>query len=256
MDRSSTIFGYYIGAFGLLTSVLSSAYFCHNYFPSAQLKVLDDLLRETQEYYEKARVDGLLSTQYAELVQTELLIFNSVATDLRDCVYQCRNPVDEVLAFLRGLSRRISKVAGNVKILRSDIASASEQMRARIRRESEATGVDHDLVPVDQLGSSPSPVENALPPVPDTQVLNPVNLPSGCTTCSATVSQASMQPPDFELETASTSTTVVSIPFRWSKLLLWPFSPYLWKREETKEGTGDLELGHVQDSPVVPADPA
>ena len=60
MGQSSSDFGYFVGGLGLMSTAISLAFFSRSYLPSNQMKILDELLRETRQIYEKSVEADLL----------------------------------------------------------------------------------------------------------------------------------------------------------------------------------------------------
>lgn len=73
MDKQSDIFNYYVGGMALFSTVISAALFSRMYLPGAQLRVLDELLRETRNIYEKSSADGLLSSGFCQDFEEKLI---------------------------------------------------------------------------------------------------------------------------------------------------------------------------------------
>lgn len=258
MDRSSTIFAYYVGAFGLTTTIVSVVYFCHNYLPSAQLKVLDDVLRETRDFYEKARSDGLLPEPYAERVQANLSKLEDATADLRGCVYKCTTVLDEMFALAGGLSKKISRIAVHVKIVRSDIVTASEEMRDRRRRESAVVNdLEQGIVSTDtghvDMASAPARTDTFPPTLHENiRVSNRHSqLPQANEVAdSLSTGRAPISPLYAESDTTSAVSTLVHSTSRWSVLKRLPLlCQWLWTSSRGKENPLDLETGRTQDDP-------
>lgn len=60
LETSEKAFGFFVGVFALFSAVLSTILYYRAYLPGAEIKVLDELLRETMDIYDKARAGGLL----------------------------------------------------------------------------------------------------------------------------------------------------------------------------------------------------
>lgn len=65
MDVSSNIFSYFVGGLALISTITSVLLYCRVYLPSAQMKVLEELLTETKVIYDKANLEGLLPREAA-----------------------------------------------------------------------------------------------------------------------------------------------------------------------------------------------
>lgn len=75
MDTSESIFSYFVGGLALVSAIISTILYYRIYLPEAQIKILDDLLRETKDIYKKADADGLLeeAEAFRNFIQTQLL---------------------------------------------------------------------------------------------------------------------------------------------------------------------------------------
>jgi hypothetical protein len=72
MGAAEIIFGYCIGGFALVSTISSAVFFCRRFSPTTQLKVLDELLKETKDIYRKANDEMLLQKQVFIYAQTHL----------------------------------------------------------------------------------------------------------------------------------------------------------------------------------------
>lgn len=63
MDSSENIFSFFVGALALISAMLSTISYYRTYLPGAQIKVFDELLKETKDIYDKANADGLLESE-------------------------------------------------------------------------------------------------------------------------------------------------------------------------------------------------
>jgi hypothetical protein len=73
MDRQLSLFSFSVGVLALVTTVVSVAMFLRGYFPSAQMKHLDELFDETHAIFEKAISDGLLPNETFRVIIGERL---------------------------------------------------------------------------------------------------------------------------------------------------------------------------------------
>ena len=58
-DNAANHFNFVVGILGFAITVASTALCCRAYLPATQMKVLDELLKETRTIYEKAEADDL-----------------------------------------------------------------------------------------------------------------------------------------------------------------------------------------------------
>ena len=84
MSQHSNEFSYFLGGLALMTTIVSLVLYTRTYLPSTQLKILDELLQETRQIYEKSDAEDLLPTnlkvdysvRLTRLVPTPPEIFN------------------------------------------------------------------------------------------------------------------------------------------------------------------------------------
>lgn len=62
-DSASSHFSFVAGVLGFAITIISAAACCRTYLPGTQMKILDELLKETRTIYEKADADGLFPSQ-------------------------------------------------------------------------------------------------------------------------------------------------------------------------------------------------
>lgn len=58
------LFAYCLGGLAIISTVTSVALYSQSYLPGAQIRVLNELLCETRQIYDKSRSDGLLSDEF------------------------------------------------------------------------------------------------------------------------------------------------------------------------------------------------
>lgn len=73
MDQSSNLFSYCVGGFALFSTLVSVAMFSRGYLPTAQMKILTEILDETKSIYDKAEAEQLLpDEQFRRAVKKKL----------------------------------------------------------------------------------------------------------------------------------------------------------------------------------------
>jgi len=60
MSQASNDFGYFIGGLALMSTITSLALCSRSYLLVSQMKILDNLLQETRQIYEKSDAEDLL----------------------------------------------------------------------------------------------------------------------------------------------------------------------------------------------------
>lgn len=131
-SQSAHLFNFVVGVFGFIATITSTALCCRAYLPGAQMKILDDLLKETRTIYEKADGDGLFpSDAFRRTSLTMLARAEDTGASLRESTYNATTVVQEYLALFRGLSRNIMQLSDRVKKLRACLISTSEKKRRR-----------------------------------------------------------------------------------------------------------------------------
>jgi hypothetical protein len=66
------IFNYYVGGLALVSTVVSIVLQARTYLPAPQMVILDGLLCETRQIYDKCNADGLLSDNFQDKFKSEL----------------------------------------------------------------------------------------------------------------------------------------------------------------------------------------
>jgi hypothetical protein len=62
-SASASHFNFIAGVLGFVIAVTSASAWCRACFPSVQMKILDDLLRETRQIYEQADAENLFPSE-------------------------------------------------------------------------------------------------------------------------------------------------------------------------------------------------
>jgi hypothetical protein len=141
-SNSANLFNFAVGVFGFVTTVASVALFCRSYLPGAQMKILDELLKETRTIFEIADADGLFPSDAFRKTSLTMLIWyvclefafipssNILTADvydsseessalLRERTYNATTTIQEYLALFKGLTQSIMQLSDRVKNLRS-----------------------------------------------------------------------------------------------------------------------------------------
>ena len=72
-DNAASHFNFIIGVLGFAVTIASTVLCFRTYLPGAQMKILDELLKETRSIYEKADADDLFpSGDFREITLTRL----------------------------------------------------------------------------------------------------------------------------------------------------------------------------------------
>ena len=72
-DSAANHFNFLAGVFGFIVTVASTALCCRAYLPGAQMRILDELLKETRTIYEKADADNLFPSDNFRKVSSTML---------------------------------------------------------------------------------------------------------------------------------------------------------------------------------------
>ena len=73
-STSASHFGFIAGVLGFVLAVTSASTFCRGCFPSVQMKILDELLRETQQLYEQADAEKLFPSDFFRKISKSMLV--------------------------------------------------------------------------------------------------------------------------------------------------------------------------------------
>lgn len=143
MDQSANDkFSFYLGILAVVSAAVSSVLFLKTYLPGAQLKLLNEVLTETHEIFEKALADDLLPSEAYKSKAEESLkrsalsprfavwcfldpatcySLDNLTTVLRERVYRLNGILDEYCGLIQGLSRTIQKPLQKAIELRSEL---------------------------------------------------------------------------------------------------------------------------------------
>ncbi|KAF8119546.1 hypothetical protein EV363DRAFT_1440862 [Boletus edulis] len=125
----SGIFGFAVTAISLLTLLTKV---CRSHLPSNKIKALESLLDETEQFFENAVEEGLL-TEPSFVQETELHIKRLKARTygLRSRAFKATNLRQDCAEFLRGTSTAIDNTCQSLKKLRAQVVTSSEEGRSR-----------------------------------------------------------------------------------------------------------------------------
>lgn len=119
-STSANHFSFIAGVLGFVMAVTSASAWCRAYFPSVQMKILDDLLRETRQIYEQADTENLFpSEKFRKRSKSMLASMEQRSLPLRESTYNATTVIHEFLALFNGLSLRIMQLSYRVKKLRA-----------------------------------------------------------------------------------------------------------------------------------------
>lgn len=124
-------FNFFVGGLALISTLLSVLLYLHSYLPGPQMKAFDELFVETKTIYEKASAEGLLSPDMSRKAQARLRKYESQGDDLRAITYSTLTAFEILLSFFRGHSGKIIGLSSNLKELRGELLTASQEERAR-----------------------------------------------------------------------------------------------------------------------------
>ncbi|EDR13148.1 uncharacterized protein LACBIDRAFT_308683 [Laccaria bicolor S238N-H82] len=134
-STSASHFTFIAGVLGFVMAVA----WCRAYFPSIQMKFLDDLLKETQQIYEQAETENLFpSEKFRKISKSMLASMEQRSLPLRKGTYNATTVIHEFLALFNGLSLRIIQLSYRVKKLRACLHATSEIERSKRRHGSRA----------------------------------------------------------------------------------------------------------------------
>ncbi|KIJ06455.1 hypothetical protein PAXINDRAFT_158723 [Paxillus involutus ATCC 200175] len=121
---SSNVFGLVVGSISVIVLVFG---FCRSQLPSNKIKVLEELLDETQALFSSYAEEGYLPEERVKAdFETRLARLRDKTFDLRSQVYMATTFVQDYTGFIAGLSISIGRVCWQVKLLRADVISKSE----------------------------------------------------------------------------------------------------------------------------------
>ena len=72
-NTSASHFNFIAGVLGFVIAVTSASAWCRACFPSVQMKILDGLLRETQQIYEQADTENLFPSENFRKISKSML---------------------------------------------------------------------------------------------------------------------------------------------------------------------------------------
>ena len=73
-STSASHFGFIAGVLGFVLAVTSASACCRGCFPSVQMKILDELLRETRQIYEQADSENLFPSDFFRKISKSMLV--------------------------------------------------------------------------------------------------------------------------------------------------------------------------------------
>ena len=140
MTAASQDLSYFLGGLALMSTVTSLGLYSRSYLPNAQIKILDELLHETRQIYEKSDAEDLIPndskaefrgtlTRLVHLVPlpSEWGSSNSVPSlegereELRERAYRAITVFEQYMALFQGLSREIMRFSDGVRTLRAGV---------------------------------------------------------------------------------------------------------------------------------------
>ena len=73
-STSASHFGFISGVLGFVLAVTSASACCRGCFPSVQMKILDELLRETRQIYEQADSENIFPSDFFRKISKSMLV--------------------------------------------------------------------------------------------------------------------------------------------------------------------------------------
>ncbi|KIJ16646.1 hypothetical protein PAXINDRAFT_168155 [Paxillus involutus ATCC 200175] len=127
----SKAFSFYSNVFGLVVGVISVTVlvfgFCRSQLPSNKIKVLEELLDETQALFSSYAEEGYLPEESVKTdIERRLARLRDETFELRSQAYRATTFAQDYTGFFAGLSRTIGRACLEVKLLRADVISSSE----------------------------------------------------------------------------------------------------------------------------------
>ena len=72
-STSASHFNFIAGVLGFVIAITSASAWCRACFPSIQMKILDDLLRETRQIYQQADTENLFPSEIFRKISKSML---------------------------------------------------------------------------------------------------------------------------------------------------------------------------------------
>ncbi|KIK74270.1 hypothetical protein PAXRUDRAFT_836017 [Paxillus rubicundulus Ve08.2h10] len=120
----SNVFGFVAGGISLILVVFG---FCRTQLPSHKIKVLEELLDETQDLFSSYVEQGYLPQESIRAnIERRLARLRDETFDLRSQVYRATTFAQDYTGFFAGLSLTIGRACSDVKRVRADIITKSE----------------------------------------------------------------------------------------------------------------------------------
>ena len=151
MSQASTDFSYFLGGLAVMSTIFSLAYGLQSYMPSNQMKILDELLLDTRQIYDKSLAGGFLPEDLKDdlgerlkgygswklaffndqlwilITRTNFPLCSLEETQecLREQVYLALTIFDQYAGLACGLSFGIMKASKDAKRLRARVVVSS-----------------------------------------------------------------------------------------------------------------------------------
>ncbi|KIJ20446.1 hypothetical protein PAXINDRAFT_7684 [Paxillus involutus ATCC 200175] len=114
----SNVFGLVVGGVSLIVLVFA---FCRSQLPSNKIKVLDELLDETQALVSSYVEKGYLPEEVRANIERRLVRLGEDTFDLRSQAYRATTFTEDYTGFFAGLSLAIGRACLEVKRLRAEV---------------------------------------------------------------------------------------------------------------------------------------
>ncbi|KIK97190.1 hypothetical protein PAXRUDRAFT_825166 [Paxillus rubicundulus Ve08.2h10] len=130
----SNVFGFVAGGISLILVVFS---FCRSQLPSNKIKVLEELLNETEGLFSSCVEEGYLPDERVRAdIERHLARLREETFNLRSQAYMATTFAQDYTGFFAGLSLTIGRACSDVKRVRADVITKSEI--ARLQRRDNA----------------------------------------------------------------------------------------------------------------------
>lgn len=145
-DASYNIWGAVSGALGIIGLIPVTIALVHSQLPLTKLRILDKTLEETETLLTSVTEEGLFrNSNFIDLARRKLSNFHVRAECFRTDTYSAATLNQQLKEMVKGLSHGISILCEDVKVLRADIATTTDEERKRLKQLRETSAHDEDI---------------------------------------------------------------------------------------------------------------